>query len=221
MKIGHHSLKHLVAQRLRQEIFEGVHRPGAHLVEQSLADLYGVSRGPIREAIQQLEQEGLVQVLPRKRTIVTEMSPEEAWEIYFLRGQLEGMAVNFAAHHWTAEHSGRLSAILAEMDQLGPQDWFRAIELDQQFHHLIVTASGNGTLIRVYQSLDSKVFACFLAVKRYLGGLPMEMAQRHRSLSVALEQGEYLRGEILAIEHWLDTGARLRSLVSGERSLPK
>lgn len=213
MKIAHQSLKEIVVERLRQEIFAGMYRPGTHLVEQSLADQYGVSRGPIREALLQLEQEGLVQVLPRRGTIVTEVSPREAWEIYTLRGHLEGLAVKFAAPHWTEADGERLAALLAEMEQLGPHDWFSAIELDQRFHHLIVEASGNRTLVQAYQTLDSKVVACFLAVKRYLGALPVEMAGRHHNLAMALQQGDFWRAEILAIDHWSDTAARFRSLV--------
>jgi DNA-binding GntR family transcriptional regulator len=213
MKIAHQSLKEAVVQRLRQEIFEGVHKPGTHLVEQTLASQYGVSRGPIREAIQQLEKEGLVQVLPRRGTLITGISPQEAWEIYSLRGHLEGLAVKFAGPHWTAEHSARLAGLMTEMEALGEQDWFRAIALDQEFHHVIVEAAGNRTLLQTYQTLDSKVVACFLAVKRYLGGMPVEMAGRHRNLAGALQDGDFWRAEILAIDHWSDTGARFRSLV--------
>lgn len=217
MKIIHPSLKEVVVERLRQEIFAAQHKPGAHLVEQSLADQFGVSRGPVREALQQLEKEGLVRILPRRGAVVTEISPQEAWEIYSLRGHLEGLAVKCAAGQWRAEHSKRLAGLLANMERLGESDWFAAIELDQQFHHLIVEAAANRTLMQVYQTLDSKVAACFLAVKRYLGGGPPEMANRHRRLVAALKEGDFWLAETLAASHWSETGARFRSLVQTTR----
>lgn len=213
MKILHRSLKSEVTARLRQEIIEGVHPPGTHLVEQNLADQYGVSRGPVREAILQLEQEGLVQVLPRRGTLVTELSPKEAWEIYTLRGHLEGLAVRMAANNWTDLLSNRLRALLTEMNSLGDNDWLEAMQMDLEFHRVIVEASGNRTLTQMYASMDSKIVACFLAVKRLLAASPTGMVDRHAGLVEVLERRDFQRAEILAIDHWLDTAARFRALI--------
>lgn len=215
MKIIYQRLKELIAERLRQEIFEGAYKPGTHLVEQNLADQLGVSRGPIREALAQLEIDGLVRVNPRRGAVVTEISPQEASEIYGLRGHLEGLAVRSAAANWTEQESDRLAALVTDMESLGEQDWFRAMALDQQFHALIVEASGNRTLIQTYHTFDPKVVACFLAVKRYLGTLPVAMAERHRRLADALIGGDFVRAESLAVSHWMETGARFRSLAPG------
>lgn len=217
MKIIHPSLKEVVTERLRQAIFEAHCKPGTHLAEQTLADQYGVSRGPVREALLQLEQEGLVRILPRRGAVVTEISPREAWEIYSLRGHLEGLAVRDAATRWQAAHSQALAGLLADMERLGPSDWFDAIALDQQFHHVIVEAAGNRTLAQVYQTLDSKVAACFLAVRRYLGDGPPAMADRHRRLVAALSKGDFWLAETLAASHWSETGTRFRSLVEAAR----
>jgi DNA-binding GntR family transcriptional regulator len=206
-------LKEIIVNRLRQDIFEGNYRPGVRLIEQSLADQYGVSRGPIREALVQLEQEGLARVIPRRGALVTEVSMVEAREIYTLRGHLEGLAVRLAGERWKDEHGVRLGALLSEMVPLGPQDWPEAVDIDNRFHHLIVEASGSRTLFQTYQSLDSKVVACFLAVKRYLGVLPVAMASRHSELAMALQQRDFARAEILAIGHWTETAARFQSLV--------
>jgi DNA-binding GntR family transcriptional regulator len=216
MKILHQSLKDAVVARLRQDIIEGIHKPGTHLVEQTLADQYGVSRGPIRESILQLEQEGLVQVLPRRGTMVTEISPREAWEVYTLRGHLEALAVRSAALHWTEQQTLRMRALLTEMEPLGVNDWLHAIELDQQFHRVIVEASGNRTLMQLYHSMDSKVVACFVAVKRHLSAAPTLMAERHANLVAAFEQRDFFRAELLAAEHWSATAGRFRALIPAE-----
>jgi DNA-binding GntR family transcriptional regulator len=210
----HRSLKEIVLNRLRQEIVEGLFKPGTHLVEQTLASQYGVSRGPVREAMAQLEQEGLVQILPRRGTVVTELSFTEAWEIYSLRGHLEGLAVRLAREHWSPELNHQLAVLLDRMERLGPSDWLPASLIDQEFHQLIVRASHNGTLIQTYQTMDAKVVACFLAVKRHLNRAPAGMANMHRPLVEVLVQGDFWRAEILAMEHWCDTANRFRSLLN-------
>jgi DNA-binding GntR family transcriptional regulator len=214
--ISHRALKEIILERLRQEIVEGLYRPGTHLIEQSLASQYGVSRGPVREALAQLEQEGLVSIQPRRGTVVTELSLTEAWEIYTLRGHLEQLAVRFARDHWTEDRNDRLAALITDMERLGPNDWLPAAQLDQQFHGVIVGASENRTLIQTYQAMDSKVLAGFLAVRRHLAQAPVDMAGKHRPLAEALVQADFFRAEILAMEHWSDTAYRFRSLTKTE-----
>jgi DNA-binding GntR family transcriptional regulator len=211
--ISHRALKEIILERLRQEIVEGVYKPGTHLIEQSLASQYGVSRGPVREALAQLEQAGLVAIQPRRGTVVTELSLSEAWEIYTLRGHLEQLAVRFARDHWTAESSEQLALLVSQMERLGPNDWLPAAHLDQQFHGVIVRASVNGTLIQTYQALDSKVLAGFLVVRRHLPQVPVAMAGKHRPLAETLAQGDFYRAELLALEHWSDTAYRFRALI--------
>lgn len=212
---SHRSLKELVLQQLRKEIVEGVHRPEGRLTEQSLASQYGVSRGPIREALLQLEQEGLVRLLPRRGAVVTELSPLEAAEIYILRGHLEGLGVRLAREHWTDAHSDRLANLVAEMERLGTNDWLRAIELDQAFHRTIMETAGNRPLFQMYELTEGKVTACFVAVKRHLNGQPANMASMHRKIVDVLQQRDFWRAEILCMEHWAETSARFRSLVEG------
>lgn len=203
-------------QRLRHEIIEGIHRPGSRLVEQSLADQYGVSRGPVREALLQLELEGVVQILPRRGAVVMDLTPVEASEIYLLRGHLEALAVRMTRHHWTPAHNARLRELMAAMEKLKPTDWMEAMQLDQEFHRIIVDASGNKTLIQMYRTMDAKVFACFLAVKRQLGRGPMDMAERHRRFADALMSGDFDASEVRAMEHWEATSRRFRDLVAGD-----
>ncbi|MDB4895663.1 MAG: GntR family transcriptional regulator [Firmicutes bacterium] len=214
--ISHRALKEIILERLRQEIVAGLYESGTHLVEQSLACQYGVSRGPVREALAQLEQEGLVSIQPRRGTVVTELSLTEAWEIYTLRGHLEQLGVRFARDHWSAVQNAQLAALISEMERLGPNDWLPAAQLDQQFHGVIVGASQNRTLIQTYQAMDSKVLAGFLAVRRHLAQVPGAMAGKHRPLAEALAEADFFRAEILAMEHWSDTAYRFRSLTKTE-----
>jgi DNA-binding GntR family transcriptional regulator len=87
--IQHRTLSSAIAERLRQEILNGSHRSGEQLRQDALAETYGVSRIPVREALFQLEAEGLVQIVPHKGAIVTTLSPEEINDVFDLRALLE------------------------------------------------------------------------------------------------------------------------------------
>ena len=87
--IKHRTLSSAIVERLRQEILNGTHASGAQLRQDALAGTYGVSRIPVREALFQLEAEGLVQIGPHKGAIVTTLSPEEVNDVFDLRALLE------------------------------------------------------------------------------------------------------------------------------------
>ena len=85
----HRTLSSAIAERLRQEILDGTHASGAQLRQDALAGAYGVSRIPVREALFQLEAEGLVQIVAHKGAIVTTLSPDEINDVFDLRELLE------------------------------------------------------------------------------------------------------------------------------------
>ena len=87
--IKHRTLSSAIAERLRQEILNGSHPSGAQLRQDALAGAYGVSRIPVREALFQLEAEGLVQIVPHRGAIVTTLSPDEINDVFDLRALLE------------------------------------------------------------------------------------------------------------------------------------
>lgn len=208
------SLKAMVAERIRTAIITGVYKPGARLVEQSLADELGISRGPVREAMLQLQQEGLIHLYPRRGGVVTTLTPAQCSEIYILRGHLESLAVRMVRPLWKPADSEFLGTTVREMTRLGPTDWMAAINTDMAFHHRIVDACGNQSLIQMYRSMDAKVAACFMSVKHHLKHSPEQMAERHRRLAEVLREGDFWSAEFLAADHWADTAARFRSVAA-------
>lgn len=213
------SLKSLVVDRIRTKIIAGDYKAGAHLTEQSVADELGISRGPVREAFLQLQQEGLVKINPRRGCEVTTLSLTEAADIYILRGHLEALAVRLAGAHWTDADTGYLARVVQDMKLLRGEDWQGAINLDLDFHHRIVEASRSSVLIQTYRAMDAKVAACFMTVRQHLNRWPPHMAERHGNLASVMAEGDFHRAEYLAEEHWADTAARFRALVvpSAER----
>lgn len=142
------------ATRLRSEILNGTSAPGALLAESAVARRLGVSRVPVREALFALEREGLVEFSPTGRAFVKELTPQDFEELYVLRLALEPLASRLAA-----------SALKADMalleDNLAATRRARSVQevtlLDLEFHQIILEASGNARLVKLWRSLRGEL----------------------------------------------------------------
>ncbi|KUO53530.1 MAG: GntR family transcriptional regulator [Desulfitibacter sp. BRH_c19] len=136
------SLRGMVFNRLLDDILNGVYIPGETLVESKLAEKLGVSRTPIREAIKQLELEGLVTPLPNRRVIVQGVTDKDIDDIYIIRKRLEGLAARWAVVNITDDEFQELKKTLDLMDfytERGNLDQVQV--LDAEFHSIIFQAS--------------------------------------------------------------------------------
>src|ERR1700710_2092979 len=106
------TLRRQVEDKLRGAIASGRFQPGQRLVERELCEQIGVGRTSVREALRQLEAEGLVTVYPHRGPVVSTLTPEEAQPLYSLRGLLEGYAGRMFAQRRTAADIDRLEAAL-------------------------------------------------------------------------------------------------------------
>ena len=97
------SLRGQVFDKIRSDILNGKYKRGEELVESSIGKELGISRTPVREAIRQLELEGLVQLVPNKGAFVTGISEKDVRDIYLIRARLEGLAARMAAKNITPE----------------------------------------------------------------------------------------------------------------------
>lgn len=134
--------------RLVPLIFGGTLEPGAPLSERKLAEQLGIGRMPVREALRQLEQEGVVEVKPARGTFVRRVTAEDLSEIYRVREVLECLAADLAA---TNGASPALLACGARMRTMAlDPSAFTAVEIDDagtEFHELLMQAAGNAALI--------------------------------------------------------------------------
>lgn len=127
-----------VVSRLREAILKREFQPGERLVQEELAEAMGVSRMPIREALRQLEKEGLVTLEAHKGAIVTPVTPEDIEEIYFLRSVLEGEAIERSLPHLTKQDIDALRQLALEMEKaVANEDAERFIEKNGEFHRLM------------------------------------------------------------------------------------
>lgn len=155
---------------IRQGLIAGRWPAGSHLRETELADEFGISRTPVREALRRLASEQMVEFEPHLGARVPGWSEQDLEEIFALRVQLESYAAGEAARHATPDQVAELGQLARDMEQaafgLTQPDYVRITEANDRFHRLIVTASGNrrlmslvGTLIEI--PLVIRTFARF------------------------------------------------------------
>lgn len=161
-------------------------RPGEHLAEAELAAKMRVSRGPVREALRQLELESLVQARPNGRTLVSGLSRAGIEQLYDARLCLEGHALRLAARRIEADELDRLQATLDEM--LAAWRDGRPVEVnerDVRFHRQLVAAGGNRPLLRLWQTLSPQIQA-LLAITNVVNPRAESIAAKHQQLLDAL-----------------------------------
>lgn len=143
-----------VAERLRQRIFSHELQPGTWVDEQALADHYGISRTPLREALKVLASEGLVTLKPRKGCYVTEISDRDLDEIFTVMALLEGQCARDAAIKSDSAGQTRLRDIHARLEKAaaaGDIDGF--FEANQAFHRELQVLADNRWLLQVIDDM--------------------------------------------------------------------
>ena len=142
------------ASLLRAEILNGTSEPGALLAESAVAKRLGVSRVPVREALFALEREGLVEFSPTGRAFVKALTPQDFEELYVLRLALEPLASRLAAPTLKADISKLEINLAATRRARSVQE---VTLLDLEFHQLILEASGNARLVKLWRSLRGEL----------------------------------------------------------------
>ncbi len=151
-------LRDVVCEALRTAIIGGILKPGERLMEIQLAEELGVSRTPVREAIRKLEQEGFVEMLPRRGTYVADISIKDVTDVYEIRMALDVLAAGLAAKRITDEELALLKRKLsdikevvesADMEKIGEYDW--------AFHEVLYKASKNDRLFGIISNLREQL----------------------------------------------------------------
>jgi DNA-binding GntR family transcriptional regulator len=144
----HQTLEAMVCDELRKWIITGRLAPGTRLVEISIAEELGVSRGPVREAIRTLDREGFVVISPRRGASVADVSVAEALECYEVRIVLEGLAARLAAERRSDGDLEAMRRVLETGEEMLSSDrWDVLANLNNEFHVALAKASGNGQLV--------------------------------------------------------------------------
>lgn len=156
----------LIADQLRERIIDGSFRPGEQIREASLVEKLQVSRGPVREALQRLSQEGLLVSYRNRGVFVLELTVADVAEIYAAREAIElaaAQAVLAQEPAVLAATVASLSKIVAKMAPLvAAKDWRTLAELDLSFHVAFVKSARNSRLSRIYSTLAAESRICIV-----------------------------------------------------------
>ncbi|GLI38080.1 GntR family transcriptional regulator [Geobacter hydrogenophilus] len=153
----HLTLREKILETIRDAIMTGALKPGEKVAEPDLAERFGISRTPIREAFRQLESEGYLTVIPRKGAVVTSFSPRDVEEFYAIKSILEGYAARRACEKLSTKDIERLRSIndrLRNMANDGDVKHFFRIHND--FHDLFLKAADNEKLYELITNLVRK-----------------------------------------------------------------
>ncbi|WP_309103969.1 GntR family transcriptional regulator [Microbacterium sp.] len=196
------SRRERVAEILREAITTGGLEPGQKLTELELAAQLGTSRAPVREALRQLEQEGLVVSYPYRGTEVLGVSQEEIENVLVpIRIALERFAFDKAMSVVTDEDIAGLNAIIDSMDAAASAgDPARLADDDIRFHEAIVVLSGQQHCLQIWRTIQPRVRAYFRRDANYYSD-SHAVADQHRDLIRALQSGDSARGLQAITEH--------------------
>jgi len=203
------NLRDAVIRLIEEALLMGELSPGSRIVEAELARQAGISRGPVREAIQQLVGEGVLVQYPSRGTFVVQWTPQAVEEAYTLRAVLERLAIQEAAKRATPEDIAQLQAIVDEMAVHARDGDNRAlVRLDVHFHEHLYALSGHLLLQEVLARLRRRLYALMGMDEGYALHRD-EMARDHQRIVDALRAGDpALAGEVISA-HILAVGAEV------------
>ncbi|MGB9814273.1 MAG: GntR family transcriptional regulator [Thermovenabulum sp.] len=196
-----YSLRNRIYQHLKNAILNGVYKPGESLIELKVARELGVSRTPVREAIRQLELEGLVSSIPNKGVIVEGVTEKDVEDIYTIRKMIEGLAARWAAEKITPEQLKELKDVLDLMEfytQKGEID--KVSELDTQFHDIIFRACQSRPLESVLSHFNHFIQRARLVSIKSIGRAQVSL-EEHKKIYEALEKRDPEEAEKAMINH--------------------
>lgn len=184
------SLRELALESLRQSIVDGSLKMGQTLSERGISEELGVSKSPVREALAQLRDEGLVTIEPQKGARVFTLSDAEVAQICDFRQAIEAAAFELALRRSPDGLSKDINNVVDEMRSTrNGSNEKRYLELDTEFHHLIFTHAGNHYLTASYSRYEGKI----AALRTHLSKLPQHTDlsfEEHVGLAAAVEDGD-------------------------------
>ena len=153
-KLDYRTLRENVADEIRMKILNGDMKPGDKIIEQELASEFGISRGPVREALRQLEQEGMVEYSRNVGCSVKHIGMDDVYEIYYMRANYEMMAVRLYNAPFPQETIEKMEQVLEQMKQLHKEEYRKVFELDNEFHEAILDLVSFKRLKKAWEDLN-------------------------------------------------------------------
>lgn len=195
------TLRLIVEEKVRSAIARGLFKPGQRLVERELCELIGVGRTSVREALRQLEAEGLVQTIPHRGPIVSTMSPDEARQLYEIRALLEGYAGRQFAQHGSAESVKLLDKAVKNLAAaVKAEDRAKYIEVKAEFYRVLMEGANNLFVSQFLTSLHNRITLLRMTSMTQPGRLSKSIKEI-RAIYKAIAAGDGDAAEAACIYH--------------------
>ena len=203
------SMKERAYEEIKRRLMSGDYPPGSFLSERQLADKLGMSKTPIKAALERLEAEGLIAVSPQQGIVVREMSLQEIADQYEIRAALESFTMKTLAGRLSPEQVKRLRANLDAQAKLrGGGELAKGVELDAAFHTMFPEFLGNQEIIRVVGQLREKMQRVLTQVFRLCPNRIDTSYAEHEAIAQAVIAGDGSKAADLIVAH-LERGKRL------------
>lgn len=212
MSEDNYSLSARVYRSIRDDILEGKYVSGDELKEKNIGDELGVSRTPVREALRQLELEGLVSIVPNKGAVVVGVSVRDIQDIYEIRALLEGLCAKWAASNISDEQITEMeeNMLLSEFHE-SKGNYEQLVALDNRFHEIMYEASGSKELKRVLKDYHEYVLR---VRKNSLGSATRakNSTAEHRKIAEAIKAHDSALAEKCAKTHIKSTKENMNKI---------
>ena len=185
----HPTLREKILESIRDAIISGTIKPGSRVSEPELADRFGISRTPIREAFRQLESEGYLKVIPRKGAVVSAFTQKDVEEFYAIKSILEGYAARLACTRLTDKEIERLKVInqrLSELCELGDIKQFFKVHND--FHDLFIKAADNEKLRDMINLLVTRFQRLRMMSLSQPGRMQVSVQEHHKIIKAFIDR---------------------------------
>jgi DNA-binding GntR family transcriptional regulator len=204
--------------QIKSAIIANELKPGQQLKEEELASQLGISSTPLREALAKLEQEWLVETIPHRGKFVAEITPENVREVFEVRRELEGLAVELALPSLTTEDLEELGAFFERAnaryprgDDFDPSLWF---ESETRLHELIIYNCGNQWLIRLLKTLNDHIWRIRGFRVTTPGTATRQSFLEHLAIWEALKAKDVAKAKALMEQHLYKAGERLTTFLA-------
>ena len=200
--------KERVYTAVKEWIIDGTLRPGEKIFDKEIAEYFSMSRTPVREAFQMLEEQNLITVSPGKESRVSEIDLDSIRQSYEILAVLESLAVKYATDHM---HEDSISALRESTEQFKEAilsgDSKAANLADHHFHEIVLKASENDFLLRFCTTIETHVarIEMHFFSHQEVTDLLSASVKEHELILQAIEHGDYLQAEKTMADNWLHT----------------
>ncbi|WP_158737261.1 GntR family transcriptional regulator [Alteribacillus sp. YIM 98480] len=196
------SMKEEIKIYLSDLIMKGEVKPGNQIVETKIAKELQVSQSPVREAFKELESLGILEVKPFRGTFVKKFSKQELKDIYSIRAELEGLAIESAIFNIEESDIESLKQVYKEMEDASLTDnLVLQIKLDNKFHRIIVELSHSEILLNIWEKLCLPYWTYYGTI---LYSKQKNLIERHKPIIGALQDKDETKAKTVIREHFLE-----------------